>query len=397
MLKRNLTIITLLLATLLVLGACGTASANSPFSPAAQNPTTVPTTAAAPAVGPTAAAPAAGALPSSGSLADVQGALEQIYANVNPSVVTISVTGSALSGGNNNQGSPNGLPQGHPQVPQGGLGSGFVWDTSGHIVTNNHVIDGASTISVTFADGTIVSGKVVGADPNSDLAVIQVSVPASELHPVQLADSSQLKVGQFAIAIGNPFGEQNTMTTGIISALGRALPVSSSAAAGPTYQIPDVIQTDAPINPGNSGGVLLNNQGQVIGVTSAIESPVQASSGIGFAIPSAIVQKVVPALIQSGHYDHPYLGISGTDLTPDLAKAMNLSASQRGALVEDVTPGGPAANAGLKPSTQQTSIQGQSVNVGGDVITAFDGHPVKTFDDLVASLERYGQIGQNAT
>ncbi len=407
MLKRNLTIIMLLLAVVLALGACGVVSANSPSSAPAQNGTTVPPTAAAPAsgstssapaVGPTAAAPSASALPATGSLADVQGALEQIYANVNPSVVTISVTGSALSGGSNNQGSPfGGLPQGHPQVPQGALGSGFVWDTSGHIVTNNHVIDGASTIEVTFADGTIVSGKVVGADPNSDLAVIQVSVPASELHPVQLADSSQLKVGQFAIAIGNPFGEQNTMTTGIISALGRALPVNNSAAAGPTYQIPDVIQTDAPINPGNSGGVLLNDQGQVVGVTSAIESPVQASSGIGFAIPSAIVQKVVPALIQSGHYDHPYLGISGTDLTPDLAKAMNLDASQRGALVGDVTPGGPAAKAGLKPSTQQTTIQGQSVNVGGDVITAFDGHPVKTFDDLVASLERYGQIGQNAT
>ena len=178
-----------------------------------------------------------------------------------------------------------------------------------------------------------------------------------------------LAVGQTVVAIGNPFGEQNTMTTGIISALGRALPVGDGTFTGPSYQIPDVIQTDAPINPGNSGGVLLNDQGQVVGVTNAIESNSNSSSGIGFAIPSAIVNKVVPALIQSGHYDHPYLGVSGGDLTPDLAKAMNLPVTQRGALIQTVVPGGPADKAGIKGSTQPTTIQGQSVNVGGDVIT----------------------------
>jgi S1-C subfamily serine protease len=187
------------------------------------------------------------------------------------------------------------------------------------------------------------------------------------------------------------------MTTGIISALGRSLPVNDGAAQGPSYTIPDVIQTDAPINPGNSGGVLLNADGKVVGVTSAIESPVRASSGIGFAIPSAIVQKVVPALIKTGHYDHPYMGISGTTMTPSLAQAMGLKADQRGALVSTVTPSSPADKAGLRGSTQQTTIDGAQARVGGDVITAIDGQPVKTFDDLIAYLARSTDINQTVT
>ncbi len=404
--KRNLIFVTVLLVIVLALGACGTLQANLPAIASAQGatpaasstaPATGGATAVAPNAQPTASQPTAPAIAASPSLSTVQGfegSLEQIYASVNPSVVTINVTGSAQGTTPNNR--FFGPPQLQPQ-PQQGLGSGFVWDTNGNIVTNNHVIAGASSISVTFADGTIVTGQVVGADPNSDLAVVKVNAPTSELHPVQVGDSNQIKVGQLAIAIGNPFGEQNTMTTGIISALGRSLPVNDGAVQGPSYQIPDVIQTDAPINPGNSGGVLLNAQGQVIGVTAAIESNTRSSSGIGFAIPSAIVQKVVPALIQTGHYDHPYLGISGTSLTPDLAKAMNLSADQRGALVGQVTAGGPAAQAGLQGSTKQVTIQGQPISVGGDVITAFNGQPVKSFDDLIALLERTGQIGQNAT
>ncbi len=347
--------------------------------------------------------PVSATLPAPASLAGFDAALEQIYNQVNPSVVTIRVVQKQAVQFPTIPEIPNfpffGFPQNQqPQYQyQQALGSGFVWDTSGDIVTNNHVVAGANQISVTFADGTVVPGKVVGSDPDSDLAVIRVNAPASELHPVQLADSTQLKVGQLAIAIGNPFGEHNTMTTGIVSALGRSLPVNGNSTSSASYTIPDVIQTDAPINPGNSGGVLLNDQGQVIGVTSAIESPVRASSGIGFAIPSAIVQKVVPALIQTGHYAHPWIGISGTSLDPTLAQAMRLNADQRGALVVDVTPGSPADKAGVRGSTRQTTIDGQSVRVGGDVITALDGQPVQSFDDLVAMLARSTEVNQTIT
>ena len=334
--------------------------------------------------------------PKFATVGDLETTLENIYTQVNPSVVLIQVVENQQAITPNGRGNPGFGPQ--QSQPQQALGSGFVWDNQGHIITNNHVIAGATSISVTFSDGTTVPGKVIGADPDSDLAVVQVNVPASQLHPVQLADSAQIKVGQYAIAIGNPFGEQNTMTTGIISALGRTLPANESQTQqGPSYTIPDVIQTDAPINPGNSGGVLLNAEGQVIGVTSAIESPVSASSGIGFAIPSAIVQKVVPTLIQTGHYDHPYIGISGTTLGPTLAQAMNLPADQRGALVIDVTPNSPADKAGLHGSTTPVTISGSQARVGGDVITAIDGQPIKAFDDLVAYLASSTQVGQTVT
>ncbi|MCL4487282.1 MAG: trypsin-like peptidase domain-containing protein [Chloroflexi bacterium] len=337
----------------------------------------------------------ANTVPQISSLSDLESQYESIYTQVNPSVVMLQVTSQGTAGG-----LPN-LPFNHPQVPGGqqqqALGSGFVWDTQGDIVTNNHVIDGATQISVVFSDGTTTSGKVVGADPDSDLAVVKVNMPASELHPVQMADPTQIKVGQIAVAIGNPYGEQNTMTAGIISALGRSQPVDNGATQGPTYTIPDVIQTDAPINPGNSGGVLLNANGQVVGVTQSIESQSGSSAGIGFAIPGEIVQKVIPALISSGHYDHPYIGISGTSMTSSLAQAMNLNASQRGALVATVVPGGPAEKAGLQGSTQQTTIDGAQTSVGGDVITAIDGQPIKSFDDLTAYLARSTQVGQTVT
>ncbi len=322
-----------------------------------------------------------------GMLDALQGTLEQVYKQVNPSVVSVLVLENApvfsLFGGS-------------PAV-QTVLGSGFVWDKEGHIVTNNHVVDGASRISLRFADGRVASAKVIGTDVNSDLAVLKADVPAASLQPVQLADSTQVQVGQLAIAIGNPFGEEGTMTLGIVSAVGRTLPVQSGTADNLNYSIPDVIQTDAPINPGNSGGVLVNSQGQVIGVTAAIESAVQSSAGIGFAIPSLIVQKVVPALIKTGHYDHPYLGISGIDLTPDLATAMDLNADQRGALVVTVTAGGPADKAGLRGSDRQTQINGVSVPIGGDVIVAIDSQAVRQFDDLLSYLARSTEVGQKVT
>jgi serine protease Do len=334
---------------------------------------------------------------SSTDLASLQNTFEDIYQKVNPSVVNIQVVeqsnGFSFGGG-------FGFNNPLNAVPQQALGSGFVWDTAGHIVTNNHVVAGATSITVTFWDGSVATAKLVGADPNSDLAVIQVNVPASKLNPVSLADSTKVKVGQLAIAIGNPYGLQGTMTQGIISGLSRSLPVgldNQTAQQGPTYSIPDVIQTDAAINPGNSGGVLLDDQGNLIGVTAAIASQSGSNAGVGFVIPSAIVAKVVPSLINTGTYQHPWLGISGTTLTPDLAQAMNLSQNQQGALIADVTSNGPAAKAGLRGSNQVATINGQQANVGGDIITAINGQPVKSFEDLGAYLFDNAQPGQTVT
>jgi serine protease Do len=340
------------------------------------------------------------------ALAAFQSTFEQIYTNVNPSVVNIQVeqtsSGSTNFSPNGNSpfgNSPFGFGSQPPQTVQQALGSGFVWDAQGHIVTNNHVVSGADKITVTFSDGTTVDANLVGADPNSDLAVIQVNVPASQLHPVQIGDSTQVKVGQIAIAIGNPFGLSGTMTEGIVSALQRSLPVGLDNAnqQGPTYSIPDIIQTDAAINPGNSGGVLVNDQGQVIGVTAAIRSSTDSNSGIGFVIPSAIVQRVVPSLIQNGSYAHPWIGISGTSMDSELAQAMNLDPQQKGALVIDVTPNSPAEKAGLLGSNTQTTIAGQQTVVGGDVIIAIDNQPVNDFEDLASYLTNSTQVGQTVT
>jgi serine protease Do len=382
--KTGLWFVAVLLASLAVLSGCSVPQVSS--SVAAQSATSTP--ASTPEV---AQAPA-----SVGAVAALEGTLEQIYTQVNPSVVNIQVSTTVDS-------TSLTLPEipGFPQLPipqgpqtQQALGSGFVWDTQGHIVTNNHVVEGADKISVTFYDGTIVPAEITGTDPDSDLAVIQVDVPADQLRPVQVTDSTQVKVGQLAIAIGNPFGLEGTMTMGIISALGRTLPAESTAAEGQYYSIPDIIQTDAPINPGNSGGVLVDDTGRVVGVTAAIESSVQSSAGIGFVIPSQIVRKVVPALIETGHYDQPWIGISGTSLVPDLATAMGLAADQRGALVITVTPDSPADKAGLRGSDSQAEIEGQQVPVGGDVIVAVDGQPVKKFDDLITYLARSTEVGQ---
>jgi serine protease Do len=344
---------------MLTLTACGgTALA----SQANSDPTAVPQVTATPI--PFVAVPPLSQDP----LGTFEATYENVYNQVNPSVVNINVTLNQQSSLPST--SPFFSPGQQNQTPQytQASGSGFVLDTQGDIVTNNHVIDGAVTIDVTFYDGTTVSGKVIGADPQSDLAVVKVDVPASELKPVKIADSSTVKVGQIAIAIGNPFGLQGTMTVGIISGLGRSLPVdqgSSSVSTGPVYTIPDIIQTDAAINPGNSGGVLVNDSGEVIGVTAAIESP--------------------------------YIGISGASLTPALAQAMNLDANQRGALVIDVVSNGPAAKAGIKGSSQQTTIDGQQVPIGGDVIVAVDGQTINSMDDLIAYLNDKTGVGQTVS
>ena len=329
-----------------------------------------------------------------GSVLDVlQDTLAQIYAQVNPSVVNIQVTvqNSVQSG---RMPSFPGMPEQAPESE--GLASGFVWDTEGHIVTNNHVVEDATEVTVTFYDGTTVPAEVVGADQNSDLAVIKVDVPADELQPVAVADSTGILVGQLAVAIGNPYGLEGTMTVGFVSALGRSLAVDSYSTAG-SYTIPDIIQTDAPINPGNSGGVLLDDRGRLIGVPTAIESTTGTNSGIGFAVPSAIVQKIVPALIDEGAVQYSWLGITGTTLTADLAGAMDLGRAQRGALVIEVTGNGPADKAGLRGSDRQVDLDGEQVEVGGDVIIAIEGQPVSDFDDLVSYLVGSTSVGDEVT
>jgi S1-C subfamily serine protease len=361
----------------------------------------------------TTSAPAAPSGEALSLLAAYEGVLENVYARVNPSVVNIRVLmdQSSVSGFQMPEGfempelpfnfpgmpeSPNNPEESDPSLPQfaQALGSGFVWDSQGHIVTNNHVVEDASKIEVTFADGKVLEAKLVGTDPDSDLAVIQVDRPANELAPLQLANSDDVRVGQMAIAIGNPYGLEGTMTVGIISAIGRTMPAGESLGTRASYSIPDIIQTDAPINPGNSGGVLVDDQGQVTGVTFAIESASGSNAGIGFVIPASVVQRVVPALIDEGKYEHPYLGISGTSLVPDLAKAMDLDADQRGVLVSEVVSGGPADQAGVLGSSDQATIDGSQVNVGGDVIIAIADQPIQTMDELISYLASDTKVGQ---
>jgi serine protease Do len=386
--KSKLWLVTIVMIAALALSAC------SPAALSAVNNASVASASNLQPVAAVNAAPASKSAAVIANVADLEATLEQIYQQVNPSVVAIHVVEKASASAGlpffNDPTNPNQQPQAQA------LGSGFVWDKDGHIVTNNHVAAGTDKIEVTFSDGTIVPATLVGADPDSDLAVIKVNVPTDQLQPVTVADSAQVKVGQLAVAIGNPFGHENTMTVGFVSAIGRSIPADGGT-TGVSYSIPDVIQTDAPINPGNSGGVLLDDQGQVMGVTAQIDSPVRASVGIGFVIPSNIVSKVVPELIKSGKYEHTWLGISGGSLIPDLATAMNLKSDQRGALVNKVTSGSPAEKAGLRASTQQTSINGENVNVGGDVIVAIDGQPVKAFDDLVTYLTSSTNVGQTVT
>ena len=269
----------------------------------------------------------------------------------------------------------------------GGQGSGFVYDDEGRIITNNHVVEDAEKITVTFVDGTIAEATLVGTDPYVDMAVIEVDVEAFLLEPVYLGSSSDLMVGERVIALGNPFGLANTMTSGIVSALGRQM----DAPGG--YAIVDVIQTDAAINPGNSGGPLLNLRGEVVGMNTAILSETRQFSGIGFAIPSDTILREVSALIEEGEYEHPYLGITSVGLFPELNEAMGLDPSQRGALVVNVVDGGPADQAGVREGTRSVVVDSTSITVGGDVIIGVDGRTVQDLYDVVVYLERFKRPG----
>lgn len=359
------------LLALLPLAGCSPAGLLALISPVA--PTVTPAAATA-TVTPTTTQPqvVATSVPATVLLTQEQ-LLADLYQRVNPSVVNITV--SAGSG----------------SFAQQGSGSGFVYDDRGHIITNNHVIADANKIWVTFADGTMLPAKIVGTDPGTDLAVIKVDRPADELRPVTLGDSDTLQVGQLAVAIGNPFGLEGTMTVGIISALGRVLSAGSTG-----FAIVDLIQTDAPINPGNSGGPLLDARGQVIGVNTLIFSQTGVSSGVGLAVPVAAVKRVVPTLIEKGRYAHPWLGISGRSITPALAEALRLPV-QQGALVELAVSGGPAEQVGIQGGNRRTYVDGLPVAVGGDIIVAVDGVEVKNFDDLVGYLARRTEVGQQVT
>jgi S1-C subfamily serine protease len=262
-------------------------------------------------------------------------------------------------------------------------GSGFVIDGDGHILTNAHVVDGADRITVTLGDrdqSQAVEAKVVGKDPSTDVALLQVDVPSDQLHPLPLGDSADLAVGEPVVAIGNPFGLDRTVTTGIVSALQRQITAPDG------FTISNVIQTDAAINPGNSGGPLLDGSGRVIGINSQIESPAGGNVGIGFAVPINTARDVVTQLLKNGQVEHAFLGIGGTDVTPQIADALNL-AVDKGAIVQSVVRGGPADDAGIKAGDTVISIAGQELRAGGDIITSVDGKAVSGMDDVIAAVD----------
>jgi len=270
----------------------------------------------------------------------------------------------------------------------GGVGSGFVFDKKGHIITNAHVIDDATKTVVTFLDGRSYNAEIIGVDEYTDIGVIKVNADFKLLQPLSLGDSSNLQVGEPITAIGNPFGLSGSMTSGIISQIGRLLP------SGSGYSIPDVIQTDAAINPGNSGGPLLNMRGDIVGINTAIQSTTGEFTGVGFAIPSQTVAKIVPTLISEGEYKHPWIGISGRDIDPDMAKVLGLN-DALGFLIITVVEDSPASNAGLIGSDKTITVEGREYSIGGDIILAVDGIDVRKIDDILIHLQRVKTVGDD--
>lgn len=305
------------------------------------------------------------ALPTAADPAEMGSTLEALYQQVLPGVVSIQTGASE--------------------------GSGFVFDAEGHVITNQHVVDGETDVEVAFASGFRAHGTVIGTDADADVAVIQVDAPADQIHPLAIGDSSTLNVGEQVVAIGNPFGLSGTMTVGIVSGLGRTQPAHSAPEGTGFFSTADIIQTDAAINPGNSGGPLFNMQGEVVGINQSIRTDTfnettgnAVNSGVGFSISINLVKRIVPYLIRDGRYEYPYLGITSTDeLNLLRIEALGLN-TFIGAYVLDVAPGGPADQAGIRAGDTPTSIDG--LNAGGDVITAIDGRPVKTFDELLSYL-----------
>ena len=361
-------------------------------------------------------------------LAKAQNILEQnnSYANYNASGFALTqlfskVQNSVVQVTSSSQDSLNAF--------KSGLGSGFVYDKDGHIITNYHVVSipgseslpskNYDNITVTFSDGVSYDAKLIGSDPFSDIAVLQVQNISSvtKLEPLPLANSLELKIGEPVIAIGNPFGLSGSMTEGIVSGLGRSIPSSENLPTIPnevpspfilpspdqqfippsreqtsSFSLPDIIQTDAPINPGNSGGPLLNLKGEVAGMNTAIFSSTGEFAGIGFAIPSNTIKKVVPSLINSGSYTHPWIGIVGTDITPEIAHASGLEEA-RGFLVTDVTANSPADKSGIRGGYKISDIHGKQIPLGGDVIQAIDNKTIRKIEDMLTYLEREKNVG----
>jgi len=272
------------------------------------------------------------------------------------------------------------------RITPGNMGSGFVYSDDGYIITNNHVIDNAKKVTVTFLDGESYIAQIIGTDSDLDLAVLKVQTGSTYLQPIPIGDSSQLKVGQEIAAIGNPFGLSGSMTSGIISQMGRLLPQDSG------YSIPDVIQTDAAINPGNSGGPLLNMKGEVVGINTAIQSATGEFTGVGFAVPSNTVKKVIPVLIEDGIFHHPWMGISGSDVDPELANVRELNSS-KGFLIATVVEGSPAEDAGLQGVTDTKEIDGREYPIDGDIILKIDDVVVRKISDILVYLQREKSIG----
>ncbi len=308
----------------------------------------------------------------------LQSEVEAVYRAVGESVVNISVTTLSYDFFMN-------------PMPQEGTGSGFVFDAEGHIVTNWHVIQGAEEIQVTFSDGTTLPAEEVGSDPANDLAVVKVDPNAHSLRPIQLGTSDNLRVGQFVVAIGNPFGLEQTLTFGVISSLGRVINSPENRRF-----IGEAIQTDAAINPGNSGGPLLDLSGRVIGVNAQIVSPSRANAGIGFAIPANTVRRVVPELIATGTYQHPWMGVYFLDLQrwSDILERADIDVPEEGVLILEVVPGSPADEAELRGGQRVVRIGNAELPVGGDVIVAVNGEEITGWSDLNIYLELNSGVGE---
>jgi S1-C subfamily serine protease len=334
--------------------------------------------AAAPTLAPTATAGERTVTP--GGMASLEGEIIDVYQQASQGVVNITNRGYAYDF----------FMQ---AVPQEGSGSGFAYDREGHIITNYHVIEGAEELLVTLPDETTVAAEVVGADPSNDLAVLWVDVPPEQLHPLALGESDTLQVGQFVVAIGSPFGFERTLTVGVVSALGRVIESPDESFIG------EIIQTDAAINPGNSGGPLLDLEGRVIGVNTAIFSPSQASAGIGFAVPVDTVRRVVPALVEQGYFPHPWLGLRYVwNLTPERAQVLEELGMQvpveEGLLIVETYSGSPADVADLRGGQQRARIGRTILLVGGDILTAIDGQPIASDRDLSRYLDIETSVGQ---
>jgi S1-C subfamily serine protease len=364
------------LVLLLVLTSCRVLRGPAPTA----TPTLIPSATPSPLPTPTSPPPVPTALPPapSSSLIALQDEVVSVYQSAGPGVVHITSRSYTYDFFFN-------------PVPQEGTGSGFVYDTEGHIVTNFHVVEGAEELFVTLADETVLPAQVVGTDPSNDLAVIKVDAASDALRPVPLGQSEGLQVGQFVVAIGNPFGLERTLTVGVISALGRIIESPDNRFIG------EIIQTDAAINPGNSGGPLLDLAGRVIGVNTAILSTSQSSAGIGFAVPVNTVQRVVPELIAQGRYPHPWLAASMLSLTPRWVEILRQAGMdvpvEHGILVIETAQGSAAERAGLRAGEQLIRVGRQVLPVGGDIIVAVNGQPVQDSRELTIYLETKTRVG----